>query len=395
MSFANPTRLRLGLRGEFDGKDYQIIGRVVMSVDVDGEIYYWNEFNLQTDAGESATLVYEEGERGGEWRLFTMFEPEYPLTAADAATKRVGDALNLTGVDVRVTLRDISQVRRIEGQAPEGVEVGDSAQYFNAEAPGVMQVVSWSGEEIEFFSGVQLSPLVVESAFNLPRLTQPKLFSAFSGDGSSASADSIGSIKFILIAGVVLLIIFFNFGRNLSCSTTRQARPAKHIAAPKPPLMTGATGNWNGKQLTLTTHAVVEIAEAGVIYERHEYAVSDGSDAMLLLVCGLGPGAPDWILFSPLAPLEPPTPQQSAARKVGDVVNVDGVVTTVANLFQSTTHGVDSVIPTNWRMGDTSFGYFGRGEYFSLLVRWNQASLWSYRGKTVSAKEFSAAFSAK
>ncbi len=82
-----------------------------MGVEVDGEIYYWSEFNLQTAAGEEATLVYEETERGGEWRLFTMFEPEYPMTAADAGDetgRRTTSTSN--GADVRVTLVDSSRV---------------------------------------------------------------------------------------------------------------------------------------------------------------------------------------------------------------------------------------------------------------------------------------------
>ena len=168
MSFENPTRLRIGMHGNFAGKDYRLIGRVVMGVTDDGETYYWNEFNLAASDGTSADLVYEETERGGEWRLFTLFDPEYPMTAADAATKRVGDHLNLTGTDVRVTLLDTSRVYHIEGQAPEGVEVGDVANYFNAEAGGIMQVVSWTGEEVEFYNGVNLARGVVNSAFNLP-----------------------------------------------------------------------------------------------------------------------------------------------------------------------------------------------------------------------------------
>lgn len=142
MSFDNPTRLRIGMHGNFAGKDYRVAGRVVMGETEGGETYYWNEFNLESTDGSYADLVFEETERGGEWRLFTLFEPEYPMTAADAATKRVGDHLNLTGENIRITLRSASRVYHIEGQAPEGVEVGDVANYFNAEAGNIMQVVS-------------------------------------------------------------------------------------------------------------------------------------------------------------------------------------------------------------------------------------------------------------
>ena len=79
MSFENPTRLRIGMHGNFNGRDYRLIGRVVLGVTDAGETYYWNEFNLQARDGTGATLVHETTERGEEWRLFTMFDPEYPL----------------------------------------------------------------------------------------------------------------------------------------------------------------------------------------------------------------------------------------------------------------------------------------------------------------------------
>ncbi len=65
MSFANPTPIRIGMTGTFCGNRYRVAGRVVMGMEEDGETYYWNEFNLVNTEGESATLVYEEGEHGG------------------------------------------------------------------------------------------------------------------------------------------------------------------------------------------------------------------------------------------------------------------------------------------------------------------------------------------
>ena len=93
MSYSNPTPIRIGMTGTIAGTQYRVVGRVVLGEEEDGETYYWNEFNLESDGGGAATLVYEQTEHGGEWRLFRMFEPDHPLTAADAATKRVGDPL--------------------------------------------------------------------------------------------------------------------------------------------------------------------------------------------------------------------------------------------------------------------------------------------------------------
>lgn len=392
MSFANPTHLRIGMHGDFAGKDFRLIGRVVMGVEEDGETYYWNEFNLETKSGESATLVYEEGEHGGEWRMFTLFDPEYPMTAADAATKHVGDGLNLTGTDVRVTLKDTSRVYRIEGKAPEGVEVGDVAHYFNAEARGIMQVVSWTGDEVEFYNGVNLSRESVMSAFGLP--AEPKGLSAlgknFSGDADSA--DYTSTLKFILQIAAVIFVFYVVFGRSLSCSRTYESAPVKKIMAGDPPLTVGATGTLKDKHYHITAHAVVEIDEVGSACERHEYQLTDDDGKTDLLVCGLQAKDKKWTLFRPLDPLLPPRPQDCAAQKVGDIVNVAGVVGPVREIFLSTVRQSDGAKTDGWPDVNEGFGYLAQSEYDFLLVRWNNHTINFQRGLTVPAETTLAAF---
>jgi hypothetical protein len=157
MNFDNPTKIALGATGLFHGQKYRVIGRVLLGEMEDSMIYCWNEFNLVTDSGEAATLVFEQTDRGPEWRWFTMFEPEFPMPAEDAATKRVGDVVNLDGVDVTVTLVQESRIYLIDGQAPEGQKVGSRANYFNAEAGSKMIVVSWTGKEMEYYKGVTIT----------------------------------------------------------------------------------------------------------------------------------------------------------------------------------------------------------------------------------------------
>jgi hypothetical protein len=387
MSFENPTRLRIGMHGNFGGKDYRLIGRVVMGETEDGETYYWNEFNLQAKDGSSADLVYEETERGGEWRLFTMFEPEYPLTAADAATKRVGDSINLTGEDVRVTLRSSSRVYRIEGEAPEGIEVGAEANYFNAEAGDIMQVVSWTGEDVDFYNGVNLARGVVNSAFNLPPepagFSSGKIFSTLSGS-SSGNYDS--GVKFLLKGGAVIFLFIIIFGRGFSCSTDYEAAPVKKISAGPPPLTVGANGKLKDKNYRITGHAVVETAEVGLDFERQEYQLTDDYGKTDLLVCGLNPGDKDWTLFTALAPLLPPSAKECAAKKVGDTVNVDGVVGPVREIFLCTLRQIEGSGLMDGQNPSQCFGYLAQTEYGgSLLVRWNSRTITFWHGINVPA----------
>lgn len=395
MSFENPTRLRIGMHGTFAGKDYRLIGRVVMGVTDDGSNYYWNEFNLEAKDGSPADLVYEETERGGEWRMFTLFDPEYPMTAADAATKRVGDHLNLTGTDVHVTLRDTSRVYHIEGQAPEGVEVGDVAHYFNAEAGGIMQVVSWTGDEVEFYNGVNLATGMVMAAFNLPYSATGDrlgLGKAFSSSGGSDTGNYNSGVKFALQAAFVLFLFFLIFGRGLSCSTSYEAAPVKKIYAGKSALTIGAAGTLQDKNYRLTGHAVVETCEVGSVFERHEYQITDDYGKTDLLLCGLKAGDTNWMLFTALAPFLPPSATECAAKKVGDSANVDGVVSTVREIFLANQRQIEGNAAADWQNSSQCFGYLAQSLSETLLVRWNSRAITFWRGKAVSANDVAAAF---
>ena len=77
-----------------------------------------------------------------------------------------------------MTLVDESRVYHIEGKAPEGVEIGDVAHYFNAETGNNMQVVSWTGDEWSF--GASIQPGSVATAFTRLR-TAPAIRFGSSG----------------------------------------------------------------------------------------------------------------------------------------------------------------------------------------------------------------------
>ena len=82
-------------------------------------------------------------------------------------TKSIGDRLTIDYTSVCVSLVDESRIYFIEGKAPEGMEVGDVAHYFNAESGNTMIVVSWTGDEVEYFRGINLKRDAVTQAFGI------------------------------------------------------------------------------------------------------------------------------------------------------------------------------------------------------------------------------------
>ena len=399
MSFANPTPIKVGMTGTFNGRRYRVAGRVVMGMDDGGETYYWNEFNLVSDDGQSVTLVFEPGERGGAWRMFTLFEPEFPMTAADAATKRVGDHLNLEGTDVRVTLVDESRVFQIEGEAPEGVEVGDVAHYFNAQTGKDMVVVSWTGDEVEYYRGVDLASGTVAAAFNLAgqqfnNFLPSSSESNFLSSSSFASGAEAGSKRVLQIILAVLLLALA-FAGYTSCRANRQHTPVVKLNAPPSPLTIGSEGKLDGKNYRIGRHVVMEIAQVGRVYERHEYQLLDTDSAPVLLFYGLQPGDQQWCLFTPLDPLQPMTPSQAAALRVGDLVEVDGYVAPVRELAQYAVQQVESSEPTDLKPGAVGYNFTAQTNYTLLLTRWNEYGINFHRGRVLTAKEVIGAFGAK
>jgi hypothetical protein len=394
LSYRNPTPIRIGMTGNLSGKQYHVVGRVVLGEEEEGGTYYWNEFNLESDGGEVATLVYEETERGGEWRLFHLFEPACPMTAADAATKREGDPLSLEGMQMFVRLVSKSRVYHIEGKAPEGVEVGDEAHYFNAVTGNNMIVVSWTGEEVEFYRGLDLSGLTVSSAFNVRIVDFSRLFPAPGGNRRVST----------LVAGLVVAacLAMLTVVGYRSFTPNRRPLAIVRMGAPVSPLAVGKTGKLGGRRFQVQSHLLVEMAMVGRRFDRHEYLLSDDEGTRALLVRGSKPGAGDWWLFQPLVMtakvselvpfLTPLSPQEAAAVKWGQTVNVEGLVAKVSELFQCTIRQVESPEASDLNPGDVFFGFNGQTQNARLLVRWNASYVNFFQGRALLEKDVVAAF---
>jgi len=373
--------------GTFLGKRYRVAGRSVMGMEQEGETYHWNEFNLVSDAGEAVTLVYEETERGGQWRLFTMFEPRHPMTAQEAAAKQVGDTVNLDGTPGRVTLVDESRVEFIEGEGPEGQDVGDVARYFNADAGGEMLVASWTGDDIEFYRGVDLPRETVMAAFGIRRDTAPvQRVPQPSGRDSSTLAGWAMKIVVLILLIALYLAGYSSRSRSFSGSITSGARPSPA------PLAVGSTGALEGARYRITGHALVEIAAVGLRYVRHEYDLVDQDGNKRLLVCGSKPADSDWLLFTPFQPPVPLTPPEAAAKCAGDPLELAGHSARVTGLFRSKILRTEPVGLSDTTAGAVFYGFNAQAGPLVFLARWNEHGIAFHRGKAWPAKDLTAVF---
>jgi hypothetical protein len=377
MSFENPTQIQLGMRGEFVGIFYRVAGRLVMSMEEAGETYYWNEFHLVADDGTTATLVHEETERGAEYRMFVLFEPSNPITAAEAADKRLGDVLNIDGKSLRVTCVDESRVCFIEGEAPEGVELGDVARYFNAESGNKMIVVSWTGNEVEFYRGFTFPAHAVAGAFGITSVPK-NAFQHLSGEEQPSTA---GASAVKAVAVVIAIIIAGALWWSCNSNRSRSAAPPK---LPKARLAVGKSGVWVGTRYRIVGRAVVENARVGKRLLRHEYAVTSESGDEALLIQGTEKDEDDWLLLSPVRLATSLTPQQAATRRLGDTIELNESSARVSEMSRARVQSAEGTIPLS--AGATLYALIARAGKEMFVLRWNETEVSAYRVTMLSEK---------
>jgi hypothetical protein len=396
MNLQNPTQLRLGMKATFLERQYQLVGRVVMGVHMSGEWYFWNEFNLQSDDGAVATLVYEEDEQGLHWRIFTQFDPEFPMTVAAASAVRVGNSLNLNGTDVKVTLVEKSTVKQMEGRAPSGTVIGTVENYFNAEGGGLMQVVSWTAQRVECYNGCDLSPEDVATAFDLPvakvSTASWRLTSHLPEDAVDDSNHYLSGKTFLSIAVAAICLITVWIVWCVNSDGYEGFEVAKEKAAEQP-LFLGETGMVKNEHYQITGHKVMEISELNLDFERHEYELTADDGHQAILVCGRSPKDGTWQIFTPVQPLQPITPVEAGALRLGQSVNVEGLQGTVDELFLARLEKIEPLTNSTTLPGNLCYNFSAKGPYRHLLARWDAAGIAFFQGADVPKTDVIKGFS--
>ena len=349
-----------------------------------GDGYRWDEYHLKLADGTATTLVYESG----VWKRYDLFDPEKALSARDAAACCAGDRLTLRGRSADITFVGQSRVAYIEGEAPEGYRVGSEAHYFNAEAGNQLFVVSWTGDEVEYYEGQTLSRVEVRNAFGLPEPSLlARVFSGGSG-GLDSWFDSdhrlLGAILFVC---AIASVLWFQ-GR----STQPTSGPPPPIPAPALRLPGKAEGDLAGRHYVIAGHQLNEIAEVRGAFDRHEYGLVDERGGHALLIQGLAMDARQWYLFRPAS--DPPTiqPNLAATFKQGSFFKVGDLQAVVRTLFLCRTLGWDGDMTPGVRMGSVRYGFTAQAGDDWVLARWNETDVEIRVGRILSEREVQQAF---
>ena len=386
MSTVNPTLLRVGMRGRIDGRSHVVRCRAVLGVRIKGDMYYWNEYILDDGSGVLATLSYEEDDAGCVWRLFSELSPLRALSAREAAEKRVGDKVDLGRGPLRVTMVNRSRVVFVEGESPEWLSVGDEANFLNAEANGRMLVVSWTGEEVEYYYGGTISRRTVAETFGLPRLREGSRTSAAltgSGSGHSDGRAWIGWLVLAAFIGIILAGALLPTG-----GAGARPSPSEKLPAIEKTIPVSAKGSLaNVGAFEIEGCATVEIGEVGARFDRHEYRLRAGSGGHALLLDRISPGSTGWLLLQPIPVPMRWTPVHLASLRLGQRLDWGGIGLGVTNIQASrllsqagSPHGFGAI-------GDQRHGLVAREGHEWLFARWSGSELAVYRGAELSESD--------
>jgi hypothetical protein len=291
--------------------------------------------------------------------------------------------VNLDGTPLRVTLVQRSQVYFVEGKAPEGVRVGQHTNYFNAEDADKMEVVSWTGDEVEFYTGQTMTAGEVAAGFRIDGLS--RFLFLLTGGRNFWNRRVIAPF---VVAGLILAVVMFVFS-----GTRTVSRPAGAVVLPAaaPILSVGESGELRAQHFQIASHAVVDIAEVGLRFSRHEYELTDDDGNTAVLISGAGRAEGNWTLATAFDPPTPLTPEKAGAMTAGQLIALDTGSARFDQLFRSTIGKVDGAKP-KYLTGGVLYGFSAATASNRLIVRWNSTNIIWLKGELIPERQVKAAF---
>jgi hypothetical protein len=146
-----------------------------------------------------------------------------------------------------------------------------------------------------------------------------------------------------------------------------------------------------GTNYAIASHALVEVADVVGKFQRHEYPLVGPDGPGALLVQGLGAGAHEWHLLTPVDPPQGLTALVAATRKPGQLLAVAGRTFTVSGLFVSRTIEQDGAVDPMAAPDLIRYGFVAQSSGNLLVARWTQFGLQLHLGVPLTEAEVLAA----
>jgi hypothetical protein len=162
--FPSPTPLKLGMKAQLEGREYEVTGRQVLRVpDGEGGHSQWEEWLLIAGDGDLAYLEFDEG----KWKISRPFVPQHPVGPDELHRMGTGSRISLDGVKAQVTDSGQATVVHVEGEFPWLVQEGKQVRYCDMGLGSRFYCVEWTEDEIEYYRGRFVDERQVYSMFGL------------------------------------------------------------------------------------------------------------------------------------------------------------------------------------------------------------------------------------
>jgi hypothetical protein len=277
----------------------------------------------------------------------------------------------------------------VEGNPPDWLAPGDEADFFNAEANGHMLVVSWTGEEVEYYYGGTISRKKVAETFGLPHLrARTRSTTDYSFANQSSGNSWLGWVVVLGFFGVIAAVFLL----PLTGSRGRPAPPAKQDA-PEFVLPVGVDGTAPSLgSVRIAGLASMEIGELGARFDRHEYFLRSPNGFTALLIDASAPGSKSWLLLRAEPTPTAWTPAKLAALRVGQPLNWAGTGFRVTRIQASRLLVKIGDFPGFANVADQRYGLLAQEGSEWLFARWSETELTLYRGRELSERDVKQAF---
>lgn len=164
--FPPMSPLRLGMKGTYRGKEWELCGRQVCRQVDEGEVYTWEEYLLAAPDGDVLYLEYDEG----KWKISEPFVPDRAYSPGELQVYREGSRLTLDGHQRLVSDAGQYEIVFAEGDFPWMIVPGRKTHFLDASFGSQFHCVEWTDEEMEYYRGQYLDERQIFTVFGLRHL---------------------------------------------------------------------------------------------------------------------------------------------------------------------------------------------------------------------------------